>query len=131
MRKPWPAPMTAPTAMPTARAIIQVNELSNPMKSGRISFCTMAMTMARKPSREPTERSMLRETMMRTMPVAMTATEAVCTDRLKRLRGVRKLPPKMLLPPWPQTREAMSNMIQTISNAIISPSNRPSTSVER
>ncbi len=44
---------------------------------------------------------MLRDTMMSTMPVAMTATEAVCTDRLKRLRGVRKLPPKMESPPCP------------------------------
>ncbi len=99
MRKPWPPPMSAPRPMPTASAMIQVYELSNPMKSGRISFCTMAMTMARKPSMEPTERSMLRDTMMSTMPVAMTATEAVCTDRLKRLRGVRKLPPKMESPP--------------------------------
>jgi len=91
--------MSAPRVMPAANAMSHVNWLSKPMKSGRISFCTMAMTMARKPSREPTDRSMLRETMMRTMPVAMTATEAVCTDRLKRLRGVRKLPPKIESPP--------------------------------
>ena len=32
---------------------------------------------------------MLRVTMTKTMPVAITATEEVCTDRLKRLRGVR------------------------------------------
>jgi hypothetical protein len=48
------------------------------------------MIMPRKPSSEPTERSMCRVTITKTMPVAMTATEAVWTDRLKRLRGVRK-----------------------------------------
>ncbi len=117
--------------MPTANAMIQVIELLKPMMSGRISFCTMAITMARNPSSEPTERSMLRDTMMSTMPVAITATEAVCTDRLKRLRGVRKLPPKMESPPWPKTLERMSNMIQAKASAIISPNSRPSTSAER
>ena len=48
------------------------------------------MIMATKPRIEPTDRSMLRVTMTRTMPVAMTATEAVWTERFQRLRGVRK-----------------------------------------
>ena len=38
---------------------------------------------------------MLRDTMMRTMPVAMIAIEALWTDRFERFRGVRKLPPDM------------------------------------
>ena len=69
--------MAAPTAMPAPSAMIQVNSLSKPMRSGRISFCVMPMTMARKPSSDPTERSMLRETMTRTIPVAITAIDAV------------------------------------------------------
>ena len=77
MMKPCPAPMAAPTAMPAPSAMIQVSSLSKPMMPGRISFWVMPMTMARKPSNEPTERSMLRETMTRTMPVAMTAIDAV------------------------------------------------------
>jgi hypothetical protein len=36
---------------------------------------------------------MLRETMIRTMPVAMIAMEALWTERFQRLRGVMKLPP--------------------------------------
>ena len=36
---------------------------------------------------------MLRVTMTSTMPVAMMATDAVCTDRFQRLRGVRNRPP--------------------------------------
>ena len=48
------------------------------------------MIMPMKPSIEPTDRSMLRVTMTSTMPVAMMATEAICTDRFHRLRGVRK-----------------------------------------
>ena len=53
----------------------------------------MAMAMPTAPSTEPTDRSMLRDTMMSTMPVAMMATVAVCTDRFQRLRGVRNVPP--------------------------------------
>src|SRR5882724_8045548 len=45
-----------------------------------------------KPTSEPTERSMLRETITSTMPVAITATDAVCTDRFQRLREVRNVP---------------------------------------
>ncbi len=41
------------------------------------------------PTREPTDRSMLRETMTMTMPVAMIATEAPWTDRVRRLTGSR------------------------------------------
>ena len=38
---------------------------------------------------------MLRETMTRTIPVAMIATEAVCTERFHRFLGVRNVPPDM------------------------------------
>lgn len=59
----------------------------------RNSACATPITMPITPSTEPTERSMLRITMTSTMPVAMIATEEVCTDRFQRLRGVRKSPP--------------------------------------
>src|SRR4051794_41764699 len=36
---------------------------------------------------------MLRETMIRTIPVAMTAVEALWTERFHRLRAVRNVPP--------------------------------------
>ena len=36
---------------------------------------------------------MWRETITSTMPQAMMPTTATCSDRLKRLRGVRKMPP--------------------------------------
>ena len=39
---------------------------------------------------------MLRETMTSTIPVAMIATEEVCTERFQRFRGVRKVPPEMM-----------------------------------
>ena len=55
------------------------------------------MTMPTKPRIEPTDRSILRVTMTSTMPVAMTATDAVCTDRFHRLRGVRNSPPEKML----------------------------------
>ena len=41
----------------------------------------------------PTDRSMLRVTMISTIPVAMIATTAVCTDRFHRFRGVRNVWP--------------------------------------
>ena len=52
------------------------------------------MIMPTKPRIAPTERSMLRVTMTSTMPVDITAMEAVWTDRFQRLRGVRKTPPE-------------------------------------
>ena len=47
------------------------------------------------PNIDPTERSMLRDTMIRVIPVARMATEAVWTDRFHRFRGVRNVPPDM------------------------------------
>ena len=52
-----------------------------------------AIDMPAKPSTEPIERSMLRITMIRTMPLTITPTEAVCTERFQRFRAVRKMPP--------------------------------------
>ncbi|MNJ76342.1 hypothetical protein D3C77_736050 [compost metagenome] len=51
------------------------------------------MIMPEKPRIDPTDRSMLRVTMTSTIPVAMTATDAVCTERFQRFRGVRNRPP--------------------------------------
>ena len=62
---------------------------------------------------------MLRDTMMRTMPVAMIAVDALWTDRLNRLRGVRNKPPDMTL-----------NPIQMIPSAPTMPRSRVSISVE-
>ena len=76
--------------------------------------------MAVKVRTDPTDRSMLRDTMMRTMPVAMIATEALWTDRFHRFRGVRNRPSDMMLKP-----------IQMTASAAIRPSRRVSTSVER
>ena len=76
------------------------------------------MTMPTKPRIEPTDRSMLRVTMTSTMPVAMTATEAVCTDRFHRLRGVRNSPPEKMWKP-----------IQMMTSAPTMPSRRVSSSV--
>src|SRR6266508_5793726 len=62
---------------------------------------------------------MLRDTMIRTIPVAMTATTDVWTDRFQRLRAVRNSPPDMTLKP-----------IQITARAAIMPSRRVSTSSE-
>ena len=48
--------------------------------------------MPMKPTIDPIDRSMFRDTMIRTMPVVMTATAADWTDRFHRLRGDRKRP---------------------------------------
>ena len=72
------------------------------------------------PSIDPTDRSMLRLTMMSTMPVAMTATDAVCTERFQRFWGERNLP---FVP--------MPKMIQMMTSAATMPSSRVSTSAER
>src|SRR6267142_2760004 len=63
---------------------------------------------------------MLRDTMMRTIPVAMIAIEALWTERFQRLRGDRNVPPDRMLKP-----------IQMISSATSMPSSRVSTSSER
>ena len=62
---------------------------------------------------------MLRETMMSTMPVAITAMDALCTERFHRLRDVRKSPP-----------ERMWNAVQMTMSAMTMPANRVSISVE-
>ena len=46
---------------------------------------------------------MLRDTMIRTMPVAMIAIDALCTDRFHRLRAVRKSPPERMWNPTQMT----------------------------
>jgi hypothetical protein len=70
-------------------ATIQMLGCPKPTNCGSTLSCSVPMTMPMKPSSEPTDRSMCRVTITKTMPVAITATDAVCTDRLKRLRGVR------------------------------------------
>src|SRR5262245_49148751 len=60
---------------------------------------------------------MLRDTMIRTMPVAMTAIDVLWTDRFHRFRAVRKSPP-----------ERMLNAIQMATSAITMPSSRVSIS---
>ena len=62
---------------------------------------------------------MLRDTMIRTMPVAMTATDADWTDRFHRLRAVRNDPPDRML-----------NPIQMTTGAPIRPSRRVSISID-
>src|SRR5258708_24269030 len=63
---------------------------------------------------------MLRETMIRTMPVAMIAIDALWTDRFHRLRGVRNKPPERMWKPS-----------QMIARAAIMPSRRESISIDR
>ena len=75
------------------------------------------MIMPTTPRIAPTDRSMLRVTITSTMPVAMIATEAVCTERFQRLRGVRKTPP-----------ESRSKPIQMAASAASMPSMRASIS---
>ena len=60
---------------------------------------------------------MLRDTMIRTMPVAMIAIEALWTDRFHRFLGVMKLPP-----------ERMLKKTQITARATIMPSRRVSSS---
>ena len=67
--------------------------VAEPIRGGSHSAWSIAMTMPTMPTIEPTERSMFRETMTSTIPVAMIATEEVCTERFHRLRGVRNVPP--------------------------------------
>ena len=78
------------------------------------------MSIPVNPRIEPIDRSMFRDTMIRTMPVAMTATDADWTDRFHRLRVVRNDPPDRML-----------NAIQMTTVAAIMPSNRVSISIDR
>ena len=69
---------------------------------------------------DPTERSMFRDTMTRTIPVAMIAIEALCTDRFQRFRAERNVPP-----------DTMLKLIQMMTSAETIPSMRGSTSTVR
>src|SRR4051812_36160879 len=62
---------------------------------------------------------MLRETMIRTIPVAMTAVEALWTERFHRLRAVRNVPPDTRL-----------KNTQMIASAATIPNRRVSISVD-
>jgi hypothetical protein len=64
---------------------------------------------------------MLRVTMIRTIPVAMIATTAVCTDRFQMFLGVRKVWPGVMI--WKR--------IQMIAKAPSSERSRVSTSADR
>ena len=120
--KPWSPPMSAPRAIPTSSARIQVYGCSSPSPRlcGSHTAWNIAIVYPRKPSIDPTERSMLRDTMISTMPVAMIPIEALWTDRFQRLRGLRKVPP-----------DTMSKAIQITASAATIPSMRVSTSSGR
>ena len=122
MRKPCSPPMSAPTTRPAASAMIQVSGLFRPRPKllGSHSACMIAMSIPVNPRIEPIDRSMLRDTMIRTIPVAMIATDADWTDRFHRLRAVRKVPPDRMLKP-----------IQMRIVAPIRPSSRVSISIDR
>ncbi|OWK25134.1 hypothetical protein AJ87_13950 [Rhizobium yanglingense] len=120
MIMPWSMPIDPPTMRPAASVMIQVAGLLKPRYCGSTCACKTPITMPQKPSMEPTERSMLRVTITSTMPVAMTATDEVWTERFQRLRGVRKRPPVMIWKP-----------IQMISSAPTMPRSRVSISVAR
>src|SRR5215216_3120403 len=117
---PCSNPMAAPTARPTARAMTQMSGWSKPKYFGRNSACVTPMIMPTRPRMEPTERSIWRATITSTMPAAMTATDAVCTERFHRLRGVRKAPP-----------DRRSTPIQISASAPSMPTKRASISVAR
>ncbi len=86
--------MAVPATRPITIARPATSGLSRPAprRSGRIAVCAIAMIAEQVASSEPTDKSMWRVTMMKTMPVAMMATETVWMVRLKILRGVRKRP---------------------------------------
>jgi hypothetical protein len=120
MIAPCSAPIPTPMTSPVASDNTQISGCPSPRPSctGRIWVCITPITMPTTPRMEPTERSMLRVTMTSTMPVTMTATEAVCTDRFQRLRGVRNRPPEKKLKPT-----------QMMASAPIMPRRRVSISV--
>ncbi len=67
---------------------------------------------------EPTDRSILRVTITSTMPVTITATEAVCTDRFHRLRGVRNSPPEKMLNPTQMMMSAPTMPSRRVSSSV-------------
>ncbi len=96
MMLPCSAPIATPTISPTPSDTIQISGCPrpSPICTGRMAVCITPITMAISPRMEPTDRSILRVTITSTMPVTITATDAVCTDRFHRLRGVRNSPPE-------------------------------------
>ena len=83
--------------------------------------CIIAITAEQVARSAPTDRSIWRVTMMKTMPVAMMATDAVWIVRLKTFRGVRNRPPVMMLntiairmkaPIMPRRRGSISRLFQ-------------------
>ena len=126
MMKPCKPPMAVPTATPARSVTIQVIGCSKPTSAGRRLAWTIAMVMPVKPSTEPIDRSMLRVTITSTMPVTMTATEAVWTVRFQRLRAVRNLPSRKRLARVPvmtwkaiqMTRSAPSMPIMRVSISV-------------
>ena len=95
-------------------AITQVSGWSNPIHLGNQSCCTMAIAIPTAAITAPTDRSMFRVTMIRTIPVAMIATTAVCTERFQMFRGVRNV--------WPGVM--MWKTIQMIASARSIPASR-------
>ena len=81
--------------------------------------------MAITPSVEPTDRSMLRETMTSTIPVAMMATGATCTEKVTMLVGVRIFPPVTMPKPirMPANARSMPKRRRSISVAASMPRN--------
>ena len=117
--------MAAPSPRPITSAMIQTSGLlaPRPRPCGSQSVISSAYAMATTPTIDPTDRSMLRETMMSTMPVAMIATTAVCTDSVMKVVGWRNLPP--VTSPNPRRMATSANSIPkrrtSISVAAISP----------
>src|SRR2546428_5756515 len=117
--KPCSPPTTAPSAIPSTSVTTQVYGCSSPSPRlcGIQTAWNIAIVYPRKPSMDPTERSMFRDTMTRTIPVAMIAIEALCTERFQRFRAERNVPP-----------DTMLKLIQMMTRAATIPSMRGSTS---
>ncbi|MCY1559903.1 hypothetical protein D9M68_969860 [compost metagenome] len=120
MMLPCSAPMARPTSSPAPSERIQIIgwPRPSPRRTGRISVCITPMIMATSPRIEPTDRSMLRVTITSTIPVTMTATEAVWTDRFHRLRGVRNRPPENMLNPTQMMMSAPTMPSRRVSSSV-------------
>ena len=70
---------------------------SRPIACGSQVAWLIAMTAEHMASIEPTERSICRATITKTMPQAMMATGTACTEMLKTLRGLTKVPPVQMV----------------------------------
>ncbi len=76
--------MATPVTMPisTAKGAMDQWPRPSPRSCGSHCVCAMAITPEQTASSDPTARSMWRVTMMKTIPVAMIATDTIWTARL-------------------------------------------------